>query len=95
MNKIFGFNKAKDILLTNRGFDAQITPDWVSESAEKIFGKPMTLSEYVQTIIFEVKDKGDLALRDITQKIDGTLLKDIKVPSDIIENAYNNISSDL
>ena len=95
MNKIFGFNKAKDILLTNRGFDAQITPDWVFESAEKIFGKPMTLSEYVQTIIFEVKDKGDLALRDITQKIDGTLLKDIKVPSDVIENAYNNISSDL
>jgi histidinol dehydrogenase len=95
MNKIYGINKAKDVLLKSRGFDLQDTPEWISESSERIFGQPLTLHGYVQKIIEEVKFKGDSAIKDITEKIDGTIIDNIKVHPDTIEKAYNRIPIQL
>ena len=91
MNKIYGFDKAKSTLLKSRGFDFQNTPKWILKSSEQMFGNPMRLDEYVQTIINEVRHQGDLAIKDITEKIDGTLLDTIKVDPNTLEEAYSRV----
>lgn len=95
MNKIYGFDKAKSALLKFRGFDLLDTPKEILKSSEQMFGKPMSLMEYVQTIINEVRHGGDLAIKNITEKIDGTLLDTIKVDQNLLEDAYNRIPTAL
>ena len=82
-------------LLSGRGLDLTNTPKWVSDSAQRIYGEHMSLSEYVQRIILDVRVGGDAALVSLTEKIEGFRLENIAVPKNIMETAYKNISSDL
>ncbi len=85
----------RDVLISGRGLALTKTPKWVSDSAYRIYGERMSLREYVQRIIFDVRVGGDAALVSLTEKIEGFRLENIEVSSDIMETAYKNISSDL
>ena len=44
--------------------------------------------ESVRDIIAQVKDSGDVALRDLTKKFDGVVLDDLIVSEKAIQEAY-------
>ena len=45
----------------------------------------------VRDIITQVRESGDQALRDLTEKFDGFLLEDLRVDERTIEEAYNTV----
>ncbi len=51
--------------------------------------------ESVRDIIAQVKDSGDVALRDLTKKFDGVVLDDLLVSKKAIQEAYNSISREF
>ena len=51
--------------------------------------------ESVRDIIAQVKDSGDVALRDLTKKFDGVVLDDLLVSEKAIQEAYNSISREF
>ena len=62
-------NEARRILLQNRGLDIGDSAGLVSDSAQNVFGRSMTLVEYVQRIIDDVRDGGDLAIQNLNEKV--------------------------
>ncbi len=87
--------EARRILLENRGLGMGESISFVSDSAQKVFGKPMTLIEYVQRIIDDVRDGGDFAIQNINEKIDGYRQESLVVAQEDIEAAYYRIDSNL
>jgi histidinol dehydrogenase len=53
------------------------------------------LYETVQTVLNEIKQSGDIALRKFTQKFDGVDLEDFRVTEKEIDEAENQVSPDL
>ncbi len=53
------------------------------------------LEDSVGTILQTVKTQGDQALRDYTQRFDGVLLQDLKVPQATIQAAADQLSPEL
>jgi len=49
----------------------------------------------VREIISQVRDSGDTALRDLTQKFDGVTLDELTVNEKDLEDAYNSISKEF
>ena len=49
----------------------------------------------VREIISQVRDSGDTALRDLTQKFDGVTLDELTVNEKHLEDAYNSISKEF
>ena len=88
-------NEARRILLENRGIDIGDLTGSVSDSAQNVFGRSMTLVEYVQRIIDDVRDGGDSAIQNINEKIDGYRPESLVVSQEDIEAAYYRIDSNL
>ncbi len=51
--------------------------------------------ETVRLVLQEVKEKGDAALKDFTEKWDGVRLSNLRVTKEEIEEAYNSFDSQL
>ena len=51
--------------------------------------------DLVREIISQVRDSGDTALRDLTQKFDGVTLDELTVNEKHLEDAYNSISKEF
>ena len=51
--------------------------------------------DLVREIISQVRDSGDTALRDLTQKFDGVTLDELTVNEKDLEDAYNSISKEF
>ena len=81
MIKVEGFSKAKQ-LLTRKIFP----PAAFAESG---------ISEEVERIITEVRDKGDKALFDYTKELDGVELSSLEVSKEEISDAYNMVDTKL
>lgn len=59
------------------------------------FGRPMTLEEVVLTILNEVRTRGDLAVRDLTRRIDGVEVGTLSVGRREMYQAYRRLPGDL
>ena len=95
MRQVKGLQKARQILLNNRSVDSfshSIAPE---DFSVELFGSSMTLNDYVSRIISEVRERGDDAVFDFVQKIEGNPLKNISVPISDAQKAYHSIQSDL
>lgn len=53
------------------------------------------LYETVQSVLNEIKQSGDQALRKFTQKFDGVILEDFRITEKELTEAENRVSSDL
>ncbi|NNE75620.1 MAG: histidinol dehydrogenase, partial [Pricia sp.] len=53
------------------------------------------IEDTVAAIFKEVKQKGDATLKKYTEKFDGVVINDLKVPEKEIENAIRQVSEDL
>ena len=74
MLKIYtDLKEAQRTILNRRKTDTPL-PDSLKQSLHRIFGRDLTAAEAVTEILADVHDRGDAALRDWTQRIDGVNL---------------------
>ena len=74
--------------------DVSITPS-LAKGLERVFGEVVALEEAVRRILSDVRGRGDAAVLDWTEKIDGVRLQGLAVDPADIETAYAQIPSDL
>ena len=95
MQVIKGFEAGKEAL--DRGslrvWDS--APSEVLDRIEKLFNEPLTPKEVVGRILDAVRWRGDSAVIDYTNMIDGIELESLEVSKAEMKQAYNDISTDL
>ena len=74
--------------------DVDVTPT-LAAGIERVFGERLTPDEVVRRLLADVRRRGDAALRDWTQRIDGVALGDLAVPSQALADAYQALAPDL
>jgi len=95
MIRVEGFTKAKQ-LLTRKDFLESFAAS--SEAAARIrqtFGKELSPQQVVDLIISEVHHKGDKALFDYTEKLDGVKLDSLEVSRQEVAAAYDKADKKL
>ena len=95
MRTIKGLQKAQKALCDDRGLNLDRVPPEVLEKTSKALGKLVTPVGAVELILERVREDGDDALRDLTQKLDGTELTDFEVPLESVADAYRSVPDEL
>ncbi len=67
----------------------------VARGIERVFGQALSLEEAVRRIVLDVQQRGEAAVIDWTEKIDGVRLTSLTVASEEIEAAYRSIPAEL
>ena len=93
--KLYPANEARDGILKRAPVgDVKVTPS-LAKGLERVFGEVLSLEDAVSRILNDVQQKGDAAVKDWTEKIDGVRLSELAVPQSDIDNAYESISTEL
>jgi histidinol dehydrogenase len=74
--------------------DVALTPS-LKAGIERVFGEALTPLEAVQRILVDVRQRGDQAIIEWTERINGVRLTDLQVAPDEIEAAYQATAPDL
>jgi len=74
--------------------EVTVTPA-LAASIERVFGERLTPDEAVRRLLADVRARGDAALRDWTQRIDGVVLENFVVPAEALQSAYAALAPDL
>ncbi len=74
--------------------EAALTPT-LTAGIRRVFGEPLTADEAVRRLLADVRERGDEALRDWTQRIDGASLEGFAVPRQALATAYEAQALDL
>jgi histidinol dehydrogenase len=92
MRKVKGFNEASQ-LLTRKDFWEHLTvPPGLAARTKQAFGQELSVQEVVNRIIGEVRDKGDKALFDYTERLDGVRLDYLVVDRQEVAAAYDMVN---
>jgi histidinol dehydrogenase len=89
VKKIRGFNNAKKLLAREDFWESFATPPKLRAQINQVFGEELSVQEVVSRIVGEVRDKGDKALFDYTQKLDGVRLDSVEVERQEVVAAYD------
>ncbi len=65
------------------------------QGIQNLFGEELTPNQVVERILRDVRQRGDEALRDWTQKLDGVSVHNLRVPAAQIETALSDLDSKL
>ncbi|MEJ2557370.1 MAG: histidinol dehydrogenase, partial [Anaerolineae bacterium] len=74
--------------------EVALTPT-LAAGIERVFGERLTPDEAVRRLLADVRERGDAALRDWTQRIDGVSLEDLAVPPEALAAAYEALPPNL
>jgi len=74
--------------------DVDVTPT-LAAGIERVFGEQLTPEEAVRRLLADVRQRGDDALRDWTQRIDGVSLEEFGVPPETLADAYSTLAPEL
>jgi histidinol dehydrogenase len=74
--------------------EVTLTPS-LARGIERVFGEVLPLEEAIRRIVSDVRNRGDEAAIDWTEKIDGARLETLCVSPDAIEEAYQTIEPEL
>jgi histidinol dehydrogenase len=89
--QIYTANKARTSILHRPPMgDNKVTPT-LATSIARVFGEALTPEEAVRRIVEDVRKRGEAAVLDWTEKIDGVRLQGLTVSADEIELAYQTI----
>ncbi len=78
----------REKILHNRGLaDKEVSPALL-DGLQRIFGEALTPEQAVARILADVRSRGDSALLDWTQRLDGVALPSVAVSQDEIDAAY-------
>jgi histidinol dehydrogenase len=89
MKKVKGFNRARRSLTRKNFWESFTTPPRLGAQIKQVFGEELSVQEVVGRIIGEVRDKGDKALFDYTEKLDGVRLDSLEVDRQEVVAAYD------
>ena len=94
MKRVIGFNDAKP-LLTRQTFPEIALPATSKAKIRDVFGEELTPDQVVEHIIADVRSKGDKALFDYTERLDGVKLSSLEVSREEIGAAYQEADEEL
>lgn len=93
--KIYSSNEARKTILRRLPVgEVKMTP-MLAEGIKRVFGEVLGIEEAVQRILNSIRQSGDRAVMEWTEKIEGVRLPSLLVPKEDIEEAYAGIPSDL
>jgi len=95
VRKVKGFNKARQLLTRENFWGPFTTLPRLAAQIEQASGEELSPQEMVNRIIGEVRDKGDRALFDYTEKLDGVRLDSLEVDRQERAAAYDIIDRKL
>jgi histidinol dehydrogenase len=95
VKRVKGFDKARQFLTRENFWESFTTPPGLTAQIKQVFGKEFSVQEVVDRIIGEVRDKGDKALLDYTEKLDGVRLDSLEVDRQEVVVAYDALDKKL
>ena len=95
MFNIYDKKTAQQTILKRVAADEMSIPPSVQHKIKQTFGKPLTPTEAVQAILSDVKNHGDIALKNWTQKIDQVSLDEFRIPPQAFQDAINQTDQAL
>lgn len=87
MLKLFDPRTARDTILKRTPIDETEVPEALLKSIAQLFGEPLTPEQAVERILKDVRRRGDLALIEWTQKLDGKAPETLAVPEKTCRDA--------
>jgi histidinol dehydrogenase len=95
MLKVYNPETALTTLLQRQSIDDLPLPQSLQDNIQKTFGKSLTPAQAVEIILRDIRLDGDAALRNWSQKLDGTTPNQFLVSQEDIADAFESLSSDL
>jgi histidinol dehydrogenase len=95
VKRVKGFDKARQLLTRENFWESFTTPPGLTAQIKQVFGEELSVQEVVDRIIGEVRGKGDKALLDYTEKLDGVRLDSLEVGEQEVVAAYEMIDKKL
>jgi len=95
VKKVKGFNKARQLLTRESFWESFTTPPVLTAQIKQVFGEELSVQEVVDRIIGDVRRKGDKALLDYTEKLDGVRLDSLEVDGREVAAAYDITNKEL
>jgi histidinol dehydrogenase len=89
MKRVKGFSKARQLLTRENFWESFTTPPRLRAQIKQVFGEKLSVQEVVDRIISDVRDKGDKALFNYTEKLDGVRLDYLEVDRREVVAAYD------
>ncbi len=93
--RCYSAEEARQTILYRQPVSAVEPSPTVAKGIERVFGEALSLEEAVRRILVDVQQRGELAVIDWTEKIDGVRLPSLTVSDEDIEAAYQSIPADL
>ncbi|MFW6118092.1 MAG: histidinol dehydrogenase [Chloroflexota bacterium] len=95
MKRVKGFNEARQLLARENFWESFTTPPGPGAQIKQVFGEELSVQDVVDRIIGEVRGKGDKALLDYTEKLDGVRLDSLEVSRQEVVAAYDKTDKEL
>ncbi|MEM7114794.1 MAG: histidinol dehydrogenase [Chloroflexota bacterium] len=95
MIKIYSVEEAKKTILRRDMALEPEVPARLQASLDQLFGEGSTPETAVSHLLRDVRQRGDAALRDWTERIDGVALDSLVVEKEALKTAVSNIPPDL
>ncbi len=92
---IYNPSEAKKTILKRTPFDSQAVPSQTLKGIEKLFGQPLSPAEAVSTILADVRSRGDAALAQWSERLDGVAGSSFRVPEEVINKSLALIPIEL
>ena len=95
MLRIFSPEEARQSILKRVPMDEMDIPETVLQRTAELFGEPLNPMQAVDRILADVRHRGDAALREWSQRLDGSAPKNFAVPVKKLQAALEQLPADL
>src|SRR5262249_45302212 len=95
MRRIVGAQFARETVLKRTLLSEKPVPPAVLQRLREIFGEEIRADEAVARILADVEAHGDGAIIDLTARIDGFHLNELRISPGAIRAAYDEVSAEL
>ena len=93
--RIYDTQTAQQTILRRPAWDELAIPDPLLDRIEALFGERISPDEAVRRILADVRARGDAALIDWSQRVDGVTPPALVVPRAAIEAAYAHVAPEV
>ncbi len=95
MKRVTGFDRARKLLTRGNLWESFTAPPRLQAQIRQVFGEELSVQDVVRWIVDDVRRKGDKALFDYTEKLDGVRLDSLEVDKREVAAARSMITEKL
>ena len=99
MKTVRGLEKAIEALCGERKLNLSTVPPHVQERTNGVFDEELKPAAFVERVLSEVRERGDDAVREIGQKLDGVDAPEapetLEAPASAVGDAYGEVPDEL